>query len=102
MQSSSFRSAAISIGLGTVLLVSICASEVPRSDATLPGKRPDGQWVAAPGYTLAHWDSDDGLPQMTPRAITQTRDGYLWIGTFNGLARFDGVRFTSFTVRNTP
>ncbi len=53
-------------------------------------------------YTLKSWDTEAGLPQMTPTAITQTRDGYLWIGTYNGLSRFDGVRFTSFTVNNTP
>jgi ligand-binding sensor domain-containing protein/signal transduction histidine kinase len=54
------------------------------------------------GYTLSSWQTEDGLPQMTPTAITQTRDGYLWVGTFNGLSRFDGVRFTSFTVKSTP
>jgi ligand-binding sensor domain-containing protein/signal transduction histidine kinase len=54
------------------------------------------------GFTLVGWNTEDGLPQMTPRAITQTRNGYLWVGTFNGLARFDGVRFTAFTVNNTP
>ena len=37
---------------------------------------------------------DDGLPHYCVQAIVQTRDGYLWVGTKNGLARFDGVRFT--------
>ena len=55
-----------------------------------------------PGFTLTGWGTDDGLPQTTPKAITQTLDGYLWVGTFNGLSRFDGVRFTSFTINNTP
>src|SRR5688572_27233961 len=58
--------------------------------------------TTAKGYTLNSWQAEDGLPQMTPTAITQTRDGYLWVGTFNGLSRFDGVRFTSFTVKKTP
>ena len=39
---------------------------------------------------------DDGLPHYTVTAIAQTRDGYLWIGTKDGLACFDGVRFTPF------
>ncbi|HEX7860222.1 MAG TPA: two-component regulator propeller domain-containing protein [Verrucomicrobiae bacterium] len=53
-------------------------------------------------YTARAWQTEDGLPQATPRAITQTRDGYLWVGTFNGLARFDGIQFRTFTVNNTP
>ncbi|WP_187775856.1 ligand-binding sensor domain-containing protein [Luteimonas suaedae] len=39
---------------------------------------------------------DDGLPQSGVNAIVQTRDGYLWIGTYGGLARFDGMRFETF------
>lgn len=42
---------------------------------------------------LSIWTSDAGLPQNTIEAIVQTRDGYLWMGTEEGLARFDGVRF---------
>ena len=42
------------------------------------------------------------LPEVTPRAILQTRDGYLWIGTYKGLSRFDGVRSITFDVANTP
>jgi signal transduction histidine kinase/ligand-binding sensor domain-containing protein len=42
------------------------------------------------------WQTDDGLPDNQVTAITQGQDGYLWVGTFTGLARFDGVHFTSF------
>jgi signal transduction histidine kinase/ligand-binding sensor domain-containing protein len=42
------------------------------------------------------------LPQVTIRAIVQTRDGYLWIGTYKGLIRFDGVRSITFDLANTP
>ncbi|MCI0337862.1 MAG: histidine kinase [Acidobacteria bacterium] len=52
-------------------------------------------------YSHTVWHDKDGLPQNTVRAITQTRDGYLWIGTEGGLARFDGVRFTVFDRANT-
>jgi PAS domain S-box-containing protein len=41
-----------------------------------------------------------GLPQNSVSAILQTHDGYIWVGTRQGLARFDGVRFTTFDARN--
>jgi len=37
------------------------------------------------------WTADDGLPQSSVIAMTQTRDGYLWLGTRDGLVRFDGL-----------
>src|SRR6187397_2229361 len=48
------------------------------------------------------WQNETGLPQNSVLAILQTRDGYLWLGTQEGLARFDGVRFATFDSRNTP
>ena len=49
-------------------------------------------------YGIDTWNSADGLPQIRIRAIVQTRDGYLWLGTANGLVRFDGVNFTTFGI----
>ena len=40
---------------------------------------------------LSVWTPESGLPQSTVDAIVQTRDGYLWLGTQEGLVRFDGV-----------
>ncbi|MBI3005975.1 MAG: hypothetical protein HYY49_11270 [Ignavibacteriales bacterium] len=48
------------------------------------------------------WQSEDGLPQNSITSLLQTQDGYLWIGTLEGLVRFDGARFTVFDKRNTP
>jgi len=42
------------------------------------------------------WQTAQGLPQDSVLSIAQTRDGYLWLGTEEGLVRFDGVRFTVF------
>ncbi|MEO7190213.1 MAG: two-component regulator propeller domain-containing protein [Vicinamibacterales bacterium] len=47
------------------------------------------------------WRQAQGLPQNSVSAILQTRDGYLWVGTRGGLARFDGVRFTTFDNRRS-
>jgi diguanylate cyclase (GGDEF)-like protein len=51
-------------------------------------------------YSLASWS--DPLPQNTVHTIWQTRDGFLWIGTYEGAARFDGVRFSVFDKHNMP
>lgn len=48
------------------------------------------------GLVIRSWGTEAGLPQNTVNAMVQTRDGYLWLATRDGLARFDGVRFTVF------
>src|SRR5512135_413773 len=53
-------------------------------------------------YAIRQWNVEDGLPQSSVKCIAQTHDGYLWIGTRNGLARFDGVHMTVFNALNTP
>jgi signal transduction histidine kinase/ligand-binding sensor domain-containing protein len=58
--------------------------------------------VVADPYLQTVWTTEDGLPQNSVTAIVQSRDGYLWLSTFGGLARFDGVRFTIFNSANTP
>ncbi|MGH9839903.1 MAG: ligand-binding sensor domain-containing protein [Blastocatellia bacterium] len=57
---------------------------------------------AVPHFLWTHWTTEDGLPQNSVVAIAETPDGYLWLGTFGGLARFDGVKFTIFNTGNTP
>ncbi|MFN2239797.1 MAG: two-component regulator propeller domain-containing protein, partial [Thermoanaerobaculia bacterium] len=47
-------------------------------------------------YRIDGWQTEQGLPLNTVHTFLQTRDGYLWVGTGGGLARFDGVRFTTF------
>ena len=48
------------------------------------------------------WQTENGLPQNTVTSIVRTRDGHLWFGTYDGLVRFDGARFTVFDGRTTP
>jgi len=45
------------------------------------------------------WQREQGLPQNSIHALAQTRDGYLWVGSDDGVARFDGVRFASVGLR---
>ncbi len=57
---------------------------------------------SASDYSISVWQTEQGLPQDSVTAIVQTRDGYLWLGTYNGLVRFDGARFKIFDTSNTP
>lgn len=55
-------------------------------------------WALDPQKTIGEygrdvWQSEQGLPHNSVRAITQTADGYLWIATTAGIARFDGSVF---------
>jgi signal transduction histidine kinase/ligand-binding sensor domain-containing protein len=51
-------------------------------------------WFARP------WGSDEGLPDNNVSGIAQTTDGFLWVGTYGGLVRFDGDRFDEFSPPN--
>jgi diguanylate cyclase (GGDEF)-like protein len=53
-------------------------------------------------YVQTAWNSTSGLPENSVHAIAQTNDGYLWLGTEEGLTRFDGVRFVTYTFHNSP
>jgi len=53
-------------------------------------------------YAMQVWQVEQGLPHNSVIVIAQTPDGYLWCGTENGLARFDGNSFTLFDRSNTP
>jgi ligand-binding sensor domain-containing protein/signal transduction histidine kinase len=74
---------------GMLFLASLCA----------PGLDPK---YALRHYGYQSWQTDEGLPQNTVHAVLQTRDGYLWLATEDGLARFDGVQFTIFDKKSLP
>lgn len=77
---------------GILLWALLCLSSPPAGAQTPPD---GGNWV------VDAWQADAGLPHNSVTCILQTQDGYLWVGTLNGLARFDGVRFTSFRVADS-
>jgi signal transduction histidine kinase/ligand-binding sensor domain-containing protein len=53
-------------------------------------------------YRYDVWTADNGLPQNIVRGIDQSPDGFLWVATFDGLVRFDGVQFRVFNKSNSP
>ncbi|MCD9029694.1 hypothetical protein LDO26_15990 [Luteimonas sp. BDR2-5] len=74
------------------LLPAACALAAPALAGTTQVARLD------PDYrnTLRHYGDEQGLPQASVNAMLQTRDGFLWLGTFGGLVRFDGREFRIF------
>jgi signal transduction histidine kinase/ligand-binding sensor domain-containing protein len=80
------------IGLIGWLALSIVAALSVRGEAP----------QASSPFLGTRWTTENGLPQNSVTSIVQTPDGYLWLGTFGGLARFDGVKFTIFNSGNTP
>jgi ligand-binding sensor domain-containing protein len=77
------------------LLISNCSTFCERSYALDSGK-------AMAHYIHDAWQTEQGLPQNYVVSITQTRDGYLWLATQEGLTRFDGIKFVVFDKGNTP
>src|SRR5688572_17356345 len=53
-------------------------------------------------YHIESWQTRHGLPTNGIRALAQTRDGFLWLGTEAGLVRFDGVEFRTFDRNSVP
>jgi signal transduction histidine kinase/ligand-binding sensor domain-containing protein len=53
-------------------------------------------------FLIEYHQTEQGLPDNFINNIAQTPDGYLWVATFNGLARYNGVQFVSFDSANTP
>jgi signal transduction histidine kinase/ligand-binding sensor domain-containing protein/CheY-like chemotaxis protein/HPt (histidine-containing phosphotransfer) domain-containing protein len=51
-------------------------------------------------YVVDNWQIAEGLPQSSVETVARTPDGYLWLGTQEGLTRFDGVRFVTYDNSN--
>src|SRR5262245_59299470 len=92
----------ISLNRSILLLILV----LPSASAQLPA-RPDGledyvppslraETDATSEFIITVWKSGEGLPVNEIEDLEETPDGYLWLGTHQGLVRFDGIRFKSF------
>ncbi|MFZ0827000.1 MAG: two-component regulator propeller domain-containing protein [Verrucomicrobiia bacterium] len=64
-----------------------------------PSEATSGVGSGAGTFNFQSWQKEQGLPQSPVRALVQTREGYLWMGSDDGLARFDGLRFVAFGIQ---
>lgn len=60
------------------------------------------QGYSSENYVITQFSLDEGLPQSSVNDIIQSEDGYIWLATYGGLVRFDGLTFTTFNRSNTP
>jgi signal transduction histidine kinase/ligand-binding sensor domain-containing protein/DNA-binding response OmpR family regulator len=83
------------ISLGAAVLLSLLSGIAAQASTIdlLPG---------SPGYVHEVFTAGDGLPAAGISQILQTRDGFLWLATFDGLARFDGAHFEVFDSERMP
>src|SRR5687767_125918 len=61
-----------------------------------------GAPAQVPALAFANWGTGEGLPSNIALDIAQTRDGYLWLASYEGIVRFDGVRFRVYTDADIP
>ena len=78
-----------------ILLLALALLAAPSAQALEPGR-------TLTQYQTKHWGPEDGMPCNNVLAVTQTSDGYLWLGTEEGLVRFDGVRTEFFERQQAP
>jgi ligand-binding sensor domain-containing protein/signal transduction histidine kinase len=93
---SSFCRALSSAGRGVLFCVALTGILFPALSAA------DASTGAHPAYVFDTFGPELGLPASSVVTVMQTRDGYIWVGTENGLARFDGVRFSTFRGSSEP
>jgi len=68
----------------------------------LAAQQPEPTPTLNPSFVAEQWSAANGLPVNGPTYVMQSRAGYLWLTTFDGIVRFDGARFTSYNTGNTP
>lgn len=90
-------------GITNLLWVSPPAAGITESSASLHPQSPTEPADLLRQYlTWDRWTTEHGLAGNKIRALLQSRDGYLWIGTDRGVTRFDGAQFKVLTPENTP
>ncbi|MCU0426385.1 MAG: hypothetical protein MUF71_12245 [Candidatus Kapabacteria bacterium] len=81
-------------------VIAALSSYSPQSASAQPS-RTFGAEKMLSRFALDVWQAENGMPSSTVLSICQTHDGYIWMGTFGGLVRFDGVKFRVFNSSNT-
>src|SRR5215813_9363751 len=84
------------------LIGAMLASAMGFGSKAAPEAGSAGLKGGAATYHFDIWTTDNGLPQNSVTSILQTHDGFLWLTTYDGLVRYDGVQFRIFNAANAP
>ena len=90
----------LAVGLCALFLTASFSAGFMRGDKALADDGPENRGVADPvnsgeGYSAVIYDNKSGLPTSEANAIAQTREGFIWIGSYSGLIRYDGNTFVN-------
>jgi len=66
------------------------------------GNAQNASWAWASTPLISFWGKENGLPQSAVSSVLHSASGYLWVGTYNGLVRFDGANFQAFDKTHWP
>ncbi|MCU1250188.1 MAG: putative two-component system sensor kinase [Edaphobacter sp.] len=88
--------------VSSVFLLTLCAVAAAYTGANAKERDRAAEPPLLGAWGHQAWSSENGLPQNSVHQILQTRDGYLWIATEGGVARFNGIQFTPFNQENEP
>ncbi|MGD2071422.1 MAG: hypothetical protein PVI57_22330, partial [Gemmatimonadota bacterium] len=88
--------------IAAVRLLAMALMVTPSSLAGQTTVAPSAEFPASRALVHQVWGMEDGLPLSHVRAVLASRTGYLWLATFDGLVRFDGVRFTIYDTSSHP
>jgi diguanylate cyclase (GGDEF)-like protein len=72
------------------------ASAAPAASAVASSAAPEPRWSRLANTAFQNWTADSGLPHPIVTALAQDADGFIWVGTQDGLARWDGYRFKNY------
>jgi signal transduction histidine kinase/ligand-binding sensor domain-containing protein len=85
--------------LAFYVVCAVCFNFVAAASGTVPQAM---SWAWASNPLISVWGKENGLPQSAVSSVLPSSSGYLWVGTYNGLVRFDGENFKAFDKTHWP
>src|SRR5688572_20035921 len=95
------RRSAARLSVATAISTVLALRTVSDAHAQDARATPPTRDAGPPSWVHESWTVKDGLPVNSINALLQDQTGYIWAASFDGLVRFDGIRFTVFNSANS-